>query len=164
MYISSSSDERCDSHLIVLQGFKFATWNFLNGKAGIGSRAVEVIERTNQSSWYCPCQVVSVLDSKSSLTDSKTWGAQLSCNSRTSGPWFNIKMPSYQYRKSHCGDKTILRPAFLHYGISFTGKMSSLYWFCPLAEIKIVLSSTSADNCSVFKVLLQCRGLLRLIR
>ena len=23
------------------------------------------------------------------------------------GPWFNIKMSSYQYRKSHCGDKTI---------------------------------------------------------
>ena len=24
------------------------------------------------------------------------------------GPWFNIKMPSYWYRKSHCGDKTIV--------------------------------------------------------
>ena len=22
---------------------------------------------------------------------------------------FNIKMPSYQYRKSHCGDKTVVR-------------------------------------------------------
>ena len=29
----------------------------------------------------------------------------------TPGPWFNIKMTSYQYRKSHCGDKTILRPS-----------------------------------------------------
>ena len=45
-----------------------------------------------------------------------------------SGPWFNIKMPSYQYRKSHCGDKTILRPSYLHNGISYTGKMTSLYW------------------------------------
>ena len=45
-----------------------------------------------------------------------------------SGPWFNIKMSSYQYRKSHCGDKTILRPSYLHNGISYTGKMSSLYW------------------------------------
>ena len=36
------------------------------------------------------------------------------------GGWFNIKMASYQYRKSHCGA--------LHYGISFTGKMPSLYW------------------------------------
>ena len=45
-----------------------------------------------------------------------------------SGPWFNIKMLSYQYRKSHCGDKTILRPSYLHNGISYTGKMSSLYW------------------------------------
>ena len=24
------------------------------------------------------------------------------------GAWFNIKMPSYQYRKSHCGDKTVV--------------------------------------------------------
>ena len=41
--------------------------------------------------------------------------------------WINIKMPSYQYRKSHCGDKTILRPSYLHNGISYTGKMASLY-------------------------------------
>ena len=44
------------------------------------------------------------------------------------GPWFNIKMPSYQYRKSHCGDKTILWPSYLHNGISYTGKTTSLYW------------------------------------
>ena len=44
------------------------------------------------------------------------------------GPWFNIKMTSYRYRKSHCGDKTILRPSYLHNGISYTGKMTSLYW------------------------------------
>ena len=44
------------------------------------------------------------------------------------GPWFYIKMSSYQYRKSHCGDKTILRPSYLHNGISYTGMMISLYW------------------------------------
>ena len=44
------------------------------------------------------------------------------------GGWINIEMPSYQYRKSHCGDKTILRPSNLHNGISYTGKMTSLYW------------------------------------
>ena len=37
-------------------------------------------------------------------------------------------MTSYQYRKSHCGDKTILRPSYLHNGISYTGKITSLYW------------------------------------
>ena len=55
----------------------------------------------------------------------------LLCTSVTwmgSGPWFNIKMPSYHYGKSHCGDKTILRPSYLHNGISYTGKMTSLYW------------------------------------
>ena len=44
------------------------------------------------------------------------------------GPWFNIKTSSYQYRKFHSGDKTILRPSYLHNGISYTGKTTSLYW------------------------------------
>ena len=48
------------------------------------------------------------------------------------GPWFNIKMSSYQHRKSHCGDKAILRPSFLHNGISYTGK-TSLYWIGALS-------------------------------
>ena len=37
-------------------------------------------------------------------------------------------MSSYQYRKSHCGDKTVVRSSYLHNGISYTGKMLSLYW------------------------------------
>ena len=37
-------------------------------------------------------------------------------------------MSSYRYRKSHCGDKTVVRSSYLHNGISYTGKMSSLYW------------------------------------
>ena len=56
------------------------------------------------------------------------------------GPWFNIKMPSYQYRKSHCGDKTVVRSSYLHNGISCTGKMTSLYWFSPLARANLYIS------------------------
>ena len=48
--------------------------------------------------------------------------------SDTQAPRFNIKMTSCQYRKSHCGDKTILRPSYLHNGISYTDKTTSLYW------------------------------------
>ena len=48
-----------------------------------------------------------------------------------SGPWFNIKTSSIQYRKSHCGDVTVVRLSHLHNGISYTGKMSSLYWIGP---------------------------------
>ena len=44
------------------------------------------------------------------------------------GPWFNIKMPFYQYRKSQCGDKTVVKSSYLHNGISYCGKMTSLYW------------------------------------
>ena len=37
---------------------------------------------------------------------------------RCPGPWFNIKMSFYQYRWSHCWDKTILWSSYLHNGIS----------------------------------------------
>ena len=53
--------------------------------------------------------------------------------SHRSGPWFNIKMQSYQCMKSHCGDKTVVRSSYLHNGISYTGKMSSLYWIGALS-------------------------------
>ena len=45
-----------------------------------------------------------------------------------SGPRFNINMSSYQYRKSHCGDQTVVRSSYLHNWSSYTGKMASLYW------------------------------------
>ena len=51
----------------------------------------------------------------------------------TSGAWFNIKM-SCQYLKSHYGDKTILRPSYLHNGISYTGKATPLYWIRALDQ------------------------------
>ena len=64
------------------------------------------------------------------------WGAALnSLPPRRSGPWFNRKMTSYQHRKSHCGDKTVVRSSYLHNGISYTGKMSSLYWISPMVAI-----------------------------
>ena len=44
------------------------------------------------------------------------------------GPWFNIKMTSCHYRKSYCGDKTVVRSSYLHNGISYTGKTVSVYW------------------------------------
>ena len=44
---------------------------------------------------------------------------------------FYIKMPSYQYRKSHCGDKTVVRSSYRHNRISYTGKTASLFWIRP---------------------------------
>ena len=63
---------------------------------------------------------------------------------RYPGPWFNIKMPSYQYRKSHCGDKTVVRSSYLHNGISYTGKTASLYWIGAL-ETASLSAKTSYD-------------------
>ena len=39
-----------------------------------------------------------------------------------------------QYRESHCWDKTVIRPSYLHNGISYTGKMTSLYWIRALVS------------------------------
>ena len=62
---------------------------------------------------------------------SSTSSTSCSCEEDTvqwgPGPRFNIKM-SYQYRKSHCGDKRVVRSSYLHNGIFCTGKMRSLYW------------------------------------
>ena len=59
---------------------------------------------------------------------------------RNTGGWFNVKMTSYQHRKSHCGDKTILRPSNLHNGISYTGKTKSLYWIRPQDTTRLLHS------------------------
>ena len=48
-------------------------------------------------------------------------------------------MPSYQYRKSHCIDKTVVRSFYLHKDISYTGKMASLYWIAPLVTVELAL-------------------------
>ena len=50
------------------------------------------------------------------------------------GPWFEIKISSYQCRKSHCGDKRVIRSSYLHNGISYTGNMASLYWTNPWSQ------------------------------
>ena len=63
-----------------------------------------------------------------------------------SGPQFNIKMTFYQYRKSHCGDKMIVRSSDLYYVISYTGKMSSLYWI--RAPDSIAQATKTLQSCT----------------
>ena len=46
------------------------------------------------------------------------------------------------YSKNHCGNKTILRPSYLHNGISSTGKITSLYWIRALGVIHTVRASS----------------------
>ena len=58
----------------------------------------------------------------------KTWSNNCESCIQEPRPWFSIKLSSYQYRKSHCGDKTVVRLSYLHNGISYTGKMTSSHW------------------------------------
>ena len=67
---------------------------------------------------------------------------------RQPGDWFNMKTLSYQYRKSHCGDKMTLRPSYLHNGISYTGKMASSYWI----RAQYLTSICSYGLSAVFKI------------
>ena len=69
-----------------------------------------------------------------------------SIQNATPRPRFNIKMISYQYRKSHCGDKTMLRPSYLHNAISYTGKMTSLYWIRALHHRPGIFSLSQSIN------------------
>ena len=69
-------------------------------------------------------------------------------NTTESRPWFNIKMSSYQYRKSHCGDKTVVRSSYLHNGIPYTGKMTSLYWI--RAQSPLDLPDVATTSCKAY--------------
>ena len=60
-------------------------------------------------------------------------------------PWFNLKMSSYQYRKSHRGEKTVVRSSYLHNWIFYTGKTTSWYWIIPLIVIPC-LTTTKHDK------------------
>ena len=42
--------------------------------------------------------------------------------------WFITKMLSCRYRKSHRGDKAVVRSSYLHDGISYTCETISFYW------------------------------------
>ena len=81
-------------------------------------------------------------------------------------PWFNKKMSSYQYRKSHCGDKTILWPSYLHNGIYYTNKTTSLYWIralatsCAFPWVSDHLTMMTSWNGNIFRVIGQWRGAL----
>ena len=56
-------------------------------------------------------------------------------------------MSSYKYRKSHCGDKTVVRSSYLHNEIFYTSKvkMTSLYWIGALVLSKSGISPQSIE-------------------
>ena len=49
----------------------------------------------------------------------------------SSGLWFNMMMLSYQYRKYHYGDKTVIRLSYLRNGIFYNGRVASLHGISP---------------------------------
>ena len=69
---------------------------------------------------------------------------------KTSRGWLNTKVQSYQYKESHCGNKTILRPSYLHNRISYTGKTTYLYWIKALVNS---LQTTFSNAFSWMKII-----------
>ena len=73
-----------------------------------------------------------------------------------SGPWFNIKMPPYQYREHNCEDKMIVRLSYLNSGVLYTDKTIFLYWIGALSILSQwtvhILSSRVSYGVSLFRV------------
>ena len=86
------------------------------------------------------------LMSNNTQTDLLVPPSQLLTSVQYPGPWFNIKMTSYRYKKSHCGDKTVVRSSYLHNGISYTGKMTSLYWIRALLFLNHVMTGPNYNK------------------
>ena len=61
-------------------------------------------------------------------------------------------MPSYQYRKCHCGDKTVVGSSYLHNGISYASKMASLYWTNPQISSWFTLIWSDKSGTSHMKI------------
>ena len=68
------------------------------------------------------------------------------------GSWFNIKMSSYQYGKSHCGDKMIVRSFYLHNGKSYTDRMASHYILNQPPGFYMILVITCHCNAYVIRM------------
>ena len=52
-------------------------------------------------------------------------------------------MQSWEYRKFHYGDKTVVRSSYLHNGIFYTLTMASLYWANPRTQYQNACGSWS---------------------
>ena len=68
------------------------------------------------------------------------------------GGRFNIKMSSYQYRKSHCGDKMTLWPFHFHNRIFYPTSKASLYWIwmkAPHLTLSPLAGADSAQGCYI---------------
>ena len=59
-----------------------------------------------------------------------------------------IKVPSYQYMISSCGDKTVLKYSYRYDGIPYTGKMAYIHWIRPLIDNRKI-KWFILTNCSV---------------
>ena len=118
-----------------------------------------LLEKKFATSWFCVKSVVFLCNSHCNWLA----GVQLTTtkNSISPGGRFNKKISSYQYRKSHCGDKTILRPSYLHNAISYTGKMTSLYW---IRALMIFSTAPNRRQVIIRLQVLQCLPFQEIVR
>ena len=128
----------------MFQCYKWFFWIYSFARLGVGEMTLFSWIKCGKLVWFymqnTPCPYISAWLSwliwieQVAVQSSKLWlyfpyqsvySLHLWC--KEPGYRFNIKM-SYRYRKSHCGDRTVVRSSYLHNRISFTGKMTSLYW------------------------------------
>ena len=54
--------------------------------------------------------------------------------------YHRVKVSRVPMDKSHCGDTTVVKSSYFHDGISYTGKMTSLYWISPQHAIVLFVA------------------------
>ena len=79
---------------------------------------------------------------KSALTG-KDPGIFFSGNAK---PYQMLSISDIQGANSIKRDKTIIRPSYLHNGISYTGKMTSLYWIGAQISFKYIPTDQADDT------------------
>ena len=84
-------------------------------------------------------------------------------NTTQSGPYFDRKMPSYQYRNTHYGDKIILHLSYFHNEIFCSDKTEHLYWNGAIHAY--FMGYTISDHHDVVKcsLYIENRGIIRSI-
>ena len=72
------------------------------------------------------------------------------------GGWFSIKVPSYQYRKSHCGDKMILWPFISTMGFPIWGRWYLYIESGPRLWYRNLLKQMLTNDSKIVCLLLPC--------
>ena len=99
--------------------FSYCEFTHVSTLHGLKVHIVFVIIRVQPTKRYNACNICMVLS---------TWFTCIWLYYVYFGVRLDMKITSYKHKKSHCADKTVTRPCYLHNRIFYTSETVSLYW------------------------------------